>query len=167
MFPCVFLSRLSFLHDSLRSSSFLSSFFAGRSLRRWAHSRRIRMREGNKLVGLSSRGAWRRQKKARLRQRLPEHRILKGDRSTTAFSLRHHSVYVAHANPILVKRDSPLGMIMSLRPRPMHTQRAEIDVFDVERFVNAVRVGDRRNFPPDPRLVVHIFAKRWPNELVP
>src|SRR5207237_3992961 len=99
--------------------------------------------------------------------RLPEHGILKGDRSTTAFSLRHHSVYVAHTNPILVKSDSPLGMIVSLRPRPMNAQCAEIDVFDIERFVNPVRVGDRRNFPSDPRLVVHIFAKRWPNELVP
>ena len=83
------------------------------------------MREGNKLVGLSSRRAWRRQKKARLRQRLPEHGILKGDRSTTAFSLRHHSVYVAHTNPILVKRDSPLGVIVSLGPRPMNAQGAE------------------------------------------
>src|SRR5258706_9154155 len=123
------------------------------------------MREGNKLVGLSSRRARRRQQKARLRQRFPEHLVLKGDCSTTAFSLRHHSVYVANTNPIRVKSDSPLGVIMSLRPRPMDAKGAEIDVFDIESLVNSVRVGDGRNFPSDPRLVVHVFAKRWPNQL--
>ena len=109
----------------------------------------------------------RRHQQIRFRKRLPQRRVLECDRSATALFLRDHAVDVADTHPVGVDGKAPFGVVVGFRPGPRQTERTHVDVLDVEGLVNAVAVERGRDLASNPRLDIHVGAKRRPDQIVP
>src|SRR5689334_12089834 len=109
-----------------------------------------------RLEGLIARMTGRRKDQVCPKQRGPENPILEGSASTAALALRNHPVDVSHANPRLVDRDGPLGVVLRFRPGHVNAERTEVDVFDVECLVDAVAIRNGWDRAANPRLDVHV-----------